>query len=162
MSRNLANYTTAIPAAKTAYELVAMLGEKGARSIEVQYEGGNPEGLSFRVEIGIGENAVRINYQLPCNWRGAAAVMKQHQKATKKTYAAQTRDIDPAHARNVAWRCLHDWLRAQFALIEIGAAKLDQVMLPYAICPDGQTVYDRMISSGFGRALPPAKEPTHA
>lgn len=152
---NIANYTTEVPASKTAYEVVALLGEHKAKSIQLDYENGEPSGVSFLVDVRTGEGVREIAFKLPCNWRGTAAALLRHQIATKKQWKAQHAEIPPDRAKRVAWRCLRDWIRAQFALIEIGAASLDQVMLPYAMTNDGTTIYQRMIATDFGRrALP--------
>lgn len=50
----------------------------------------------------------------------------------------------PAGAQRTGWRILKDWVAAQLAIIEAGLATLPEVMLPYALLSDGQTLYKRV------------------
>ncbi len=52
-----------------------------------------------------------------------------------------------AQAERIAWRIAKDWLEAQIALSEIGSAKLEQIMLPFANV-NGQSFYERLIARG--------------
>lgn len=49
---------------------------------------------------------------------------------------------------------VHDWVAAQLALIQAGAADLGEVFLPYLLTSPTETVYDRFISGGGLLALP--------
>lgn len=59
-----------------------------------------------------------------------------------KKRATRTPVIDKYADERVAWRIVKDWVEAQMALIESGLAELPEVFLPYAVKPDGRTVYD--------------------
>ena len=49
------------------------------------------------------------------------------------------------HAYKVAWRILKDWVLAQMAIVEAGAAQLAEVFLPYALQPDGKTMFEAFV-----------------
>lgn len=49
-----------------------------------------------------------------------------------------------AQAIRTGWRIVKDWVEAQMALIEAGLASLPEVMLPYAITSNGETLYKRI------------------
>lgn len=49
-----------------------------------------------------------------------------------------------------------DWVRAQLAMVEAGAAKLEEVMLPYLIVGPDTTLYRQFSQNNF-KALPPPK-----
>ena len=61
-------------------------------------------------------------------------------KASSKAYSVE-------QAERVAWRVARSWLEAQLAMIQIGLAKIDQIMLPYMHVGDQQTVYDKYLES---------------
>jgi hypothetical protein len=55
-------------------------------------------------------------------------------------------------AERIAWRIAKDWLEAQLALETIGGAKLEQIMMPFAV-QDGKSFYAHMLERG-SLALP--------
>lgn len=115
-----------------------MLASAGAKAIMLDYESGEPCAITFRID----KNEQQMGFKLPCDWRRTLIVLN---KTKEVPYRHKTND----HAKRVAWRCIHDWLRAQLALIEIGAAEIEQVMLPYAITNNGETLYDRIKGAGL-------------
>lgn len=139
----IANYTTEVDADKSVAEIQRMLGMSGARAIMIEYELNEPSAISFRIE----RPNRQISFRLPCDW-----------KRTLKVIHAETvpnRFKTPHQAKRVAWRIVRDWLRAQLSLIEIDAADPEQVFLPYAVTPSGQTLYERFKAEGFQQlALP--------
>ncbi len=124
------NYTTKIRCLKTAGEISAMLAEKGASSIQIRYDASRqPESVCFSMEV----DGREWFYRLPCNWMGVQNVLVNE---------TQPRYHDDDHARRVAWRIVKDWIDAQLAIIEAGAADLGQVFLPYLMLGPNLTVYD--------------------
>ena len=55
----------------------------------------------------------------------------------------------------MSWRILKDWVQAQRAIVDTKMVRLEQVFLPYAIMPDGRTLYERIRDARF--VLPPAE-----
>ena len=93
---------------------------------------------------------------MPANIAAVQRILKK-QALTGKIPRRYTDDIE--QATRTAWRILKDWLLAQLALIETGMASVEQVFLPYAQNPSGQTVYEALIEKKFaGLALPAPKD----
>ena len=57
--------------------------------------------------------------------------------------------VNEDQARRVAWRIVRDWVEAQMAIVELEMAKVDQVFLPYARTPNGQTLYEHVRASNL-------------
>lgn len=121
------NYTTTIAAGKTVAEIQTILAKAGAEQVIVRYAKGEPNALVF--ELG-GEM-----YMLPCRADQVFALLK-------RTSGIAARLRTPEQATRVAWRILKDWVEAQAAIISTGMVEAQEVMLPYMILRDNQTVYD--------------------
>ena len=134
----IANYTTTVPASRSLQWILELLGNAGAKAIMQDYESKEVCAVTFRIDRG----EQQLGFRLPCDWRKTLTVLTR-----AKECPARFKTSD--HAKRVAWRCVHDWLRAQLALIEIGAAELEQVMLPYAITHTGETLYERLKGNQF-------------
>lgn len=133
------NYTTTIPAAQTVGECQAILAAAGAASVAVHYEGGQPAGLSFSLATPHGQR----NFTLPVNVDGAQRVLAkaEHSGQFATLKKAGGRFTSRAHATNVAWRVVKDWLEANLALIAAEMATIDEVMLPYLHVSDDRTLW---------------------
>lgn len=125
------NYTTSIPAARTAGEVQAMLGQHGASRIATDYRGGQVSGMSFEIDTEFGPRTFR----LPVRADGVLTALKDDPRvpASKAT---------EEQARRVAWRIAKDWLEAQIALIDAGLATLDEVMLPWMLDGSEATLFE--------------------
>jgi hypothetical protein len=137
-SKRPLNYTTTIPAERTAGECQHLLGRSGASAVAVHFEDGEPAGLSFRLDTPHG----RRDFTLPVNIDGMLAVLRKTDFSTLHQSRRQ-RDAyqERQHAANVAWRVVKDWLEANLALIAAGMATLDEAMLPYLVVDEGRTLY---------------------
>lgn len=127
------NYTTTIEARKTALEILGILADAGARAVNLEYGSDRqPAAITFQVEI----QGRAMNFRLPSRWEGVYKVLKDDPKI-KNSYRTE------AQARRVAWRIIKDWVEAQLAIIQAGAAELAEVFLPYAVNPrTGQTMFE--------------------
>lgn len=122
------NYTTKVPASRTASEIQELLARHGASKVMSEYEGdGSPTGICF--EIG------GRTFRLPVRVR-----------SVEKLLDDQGVNSSPKRAEMVAWRNVKDWIAAQIAMVEIGQVNLDEVMLPYMIDVYGHTLYESMPS----------------
>ena len=129
------NYTSKIPAEKTAAEIQQRLVAFGATSIQVDYDNRVPVALSFTLDgLTKGGRAFHAPFRLPTNAQGVGEAMKR----AKLTPSY----LRPEHVQGVAWRILKDWVEAQLAVMEAGLARPEQILLPFAVAPDGLTVYD--------------------
>jgi hypothetical protein len=123
------NYTTKISATQTIGEIQAMLAKRKVRGISIDYDNdGNPTALTFTIML----NDVLVNFRLEPKYEGVLRLLKN----------VEPRYQTKAHARNVAWRTLQDWVEAQLNIIDAEIATLAQVFLPYAVAPDGRTLYE--------------------
>ncbi len=159
----LLNYTTEVPASRSIGEICSMLQEGGATAVMLE-NGPDREivAASFMLTTTMG----RVSYQLPAN---VPAVIK----TLNDQIAAETRRVqaranykrkipcslynDKAQAERIAWRIAKDWLEAQLALEQIGGAKLEQIMMPFARLPDGRSFYEHVVERGTLALPAPAK-----
>jgi hypothetical protein len=143
MSRPL-NYTTKIPASRTAGECLQLLAEAGAHAVSVAYSDREPSGLAFRLDTAGG----RRDFNLPVDTAAMQAVLRKALRDNRPHVSAAAYDqmLTIVHARNVAWRVVRDWLEAQLALIAAQMATLDQVMLPYLEVAPGESLYGRYLA----------------
>lgn len=143
----LANYTTEVAAEKSIANIVSMLTMGGAEAVMLE----NTLGIVSAIQFRITRHGQQIGFRLPGEVDKCLAVLKGQKKVPRSWCGT-------GHARRVVWRCIHDWVRAQLALIEIGSARVEEVFLPYALTNTGETVGQRMMDQGFGRLLLNAPE----
>ena len=134
----LLNYTTKIEAVKTVGEIQGILAAHGATAILIEYGNASVTALSFKIETPHGEVGIR----LPADPEAVLRVLARQQLKTKVR-------LDHAQAVRIAWRIVKDWIEAQLAIIETEMVCLEQVMLPYIITEDGQTLFERMKEQHF-------------
>ena len=102
-------------------------------------------GLTFTMKTPQGS----LPFRLPVNTEKTTQVLKNQYYQGKAPRSV----LNDGQAERVAWRIVKDWMEAQIALIQIEMVTLDQIFLPYAVTPSGQTLYDVMQSNGGLRAL---------
>jgi hypothetical protein len=135
------NYTTTVAAAKTASEVQGILGKAGASTVLVRYEQGRAVGVVFELAtpLGVGQ------YVLPVRVDAVRKVL--YRDAPPRYRSAE-------QAERVAWRIAKDWLEAQVALVQAGAADMAEVMMPYLTTSSGQTMYELLREHGL-KAIEP-------
>jgi hypothetical protein len=140
----LLNYTTRVSIDKTVGEIQKCLAAHGASAILSEYnDKGQIIALSFKVNIAQQDLAFR----LPSDWRPVLKLLEQDPKVPRSFRT-------PEQALRVSWRILKDWVQAQMAIVDTKMVRIEQVFLPYAIMPDGRTLYERVRDARF--VLPPA------
>jgi len=132
----IANYTTTVPAVNSVLEIQKMLVAHGAKAIMIFYTAQEPTALSFLISTKNGD----IPFQLPANIDAMKRVLE---KQLTRSF------IDRDRAARVAWRVLKDWTRAQLAILETEMVTLEQVMLPYMMVNDKQSLYEAMREKHF-------------
>lgn len=140
----LLNYTTTIPARRTVSEIQDILVKHGARSLLMEYgEGGVILGLTFAVPTTRGE----LHFKMPVKTEAAFRVLqaKHPRERDRQNLVAK----DHAQAERTAWRIVKDWIEAQMALIDLGMVKLEEVFLPYACLPSGESYFHALERTGF-------------
>lgn len=140
----LLNYTTRIEVAKTIAEIQDCLVSHGAKAIRADYEQGNIVSLSFLISL----DGNDVPFKLPSDWKPVLAVLKA-QKANPKQRNRGDIQLTEEHARRVAWRVVKDWVEAQMALVEIQMAPIEQIFLPYAVMPNGSSLYEGVKKAGL-------------
>ena len=138
----LKNYTTKIPAERTAAQIQELLAKHGATKIMTAYTEGRIAGVMWAVDTPHGE----IGFKMPVNVDACHAVLLKQRKVSVRDHAAAYE-----HSRKVAWRIVKDWIEVQLALTETEMVSLDQVMLPYVVDRNDKTLYEHMIEGGFQR-----------
>lgn len=127
----LLNYSTTVPAERTAAEIIRILAKAGATQILTDYVDGRPTGVAFALATPAG---VR-QYRLPVDPSPVFKVIDRYDSGVPPRY----RNL--AQAERIAWRITKDWIEAQLAIIATQMVSADEVFLPYMLV-NGTTVYD--------------------
>lgn len=130
------NYTTIMEPEQTIGEIQKMLSRFDVSAMMTDYESGQVSAVSFKVNV----DGKPMAFRLPCNWRAVRAVFDEQGIRSVKH---KDRDLDNQAIRT-AWKVIHDWMKAQLALVEINMVTLPQIFLPYMIVRGGKTVAEKM------------------
>jgi hypothetical protein len=159
----LLNYTTEVPAGRSIADICLILQNGGASAIMLQNgEDRTVTAVSFMMETTFG----RVPFKLPANVPAVMATLNAeiHAEDLIVRKSVRYRRKIPKHllnnraqAERIAWRIAKDWLEAQMALAQIGSAKFEQIMLPFADV-GGKSFYSRMVERGT-LALTSADDP---
>ena len=149
----LLNYTSKVPLFRTIDDIHRTLVKARAQAIMSEYDAaGHVTAISFKCPTAHGLMAFR----LPCDVQRVSAVLN---RAVKAREVPQRLLNDADYARRIGWRIIKDWVEAQLALIETEMATVDQVFLPYAYTPSGETVYQHMLATNFSALQLEAPKP---
>lgn len=135
--RAILNYTTGIAAAKTIAEIEKCLSEHGAKKIIKDYDEHNIA-IAITFQLMIKDRFVA--FCLPANYEGVLRAMQKNNKVPKKLKCKE-------QALRVSWRIIKDWTEAQMAIVDAELAELGEVFLPYAVTPNGTTLYNAIKDS---------------
>ncbi len=140
----LLNYSTKIPAVRTAGEVTTMLAKHGAKKVMLDYgDEGEPEALTFQILRGKEPLAFKVPVRPDLVLK---VLTKQHAAGQLKGHMPPpTRE----QAGKVAWRIIKDWVEAQMAILETEMVTMEEVFLPYLVNRKGQTLYESMVEGGF-------------
>jgi hypothetical protein len=132
----LLKYTTEVEAARSIGEIMGILTEMDAQQITVTYQGQQrlPIALEFKVDTVHGLRSFR----LPARLDGVLEILQASYDNGSRKHGRPTLE----RAANVAWRILKAWAEAQLALVQIGLASTDEIMLPYMLVSAERTVYE--------------------
>ena len=143
---------TKIAAEKTAAEIGQLLVSSGARRISHEY---GPTGEIAVLTFSIVISGREVPFRLPINSDPVFEILNRQRSPAVRS---KREDDDREQAHRVAWRQVLRWIQAQLALIETGMVTFQEVMLPYALARDGQTLYQHVLTQGLLRALPAPAE----
>ncbi len=133
--------TTGIDVIKTCAEIEKILLRHGAVEIWKGFNKGEIEGVEFVLPV----EGKPINFKLPFRWQYIQEMARNGKTRYKKTE-------DEVQARKVAARLVLRWVESQFALIDTGMVKAEEVFLPY-VAFEGITYFERIQSKGGMKAL---------
>lgn len=135
----LLNYTTSIPATRTAAEIMEILAKHGATAVIVDYDGlGSAEALSFEIK---GPGGIIVPIRLPVNWKAVLCVFES--QGLKGEYCNRSQ------ATRTAWRIVKVWIEAQMAILQTGMVRMEEIFLPYLVTGGGKTLYQAIAESQF-------------
>jgi hypothetical protein len=125
--------TTEVPAATSRNQIMALLVERGAENIAMEYTARRVTGLSFGLVTTLG----LLHFALPLRVEPIFAILQSQRKYNRTKHESQ--DIE--RAERIAWRQLLRWMEAQMALIDLGMVEDSEVFLPYALERSGKTMF---------------------
>lgn len=138
------NYTTTVPATRSATEITTRLAKHGARMVSTRYDAGTPVAVAFTIDTEFGPRG----FDLPANVDGVYKAISRYESGVPPRYRNRPQ------AERISWRILKDWIEAQLALIEAGLSSLDTVMLPYMVTATGRTLaVEYRESAGIRKAI---------
>lgn len=135
---------TKISAEKTAAEIQELLSGR-AKKVMTEYEGGEVVAISFSIPIQYEGNPREIFFRLPVRWRNYFRVLERQHRRNPRSRGEVSED----QARRTAWRIAKAGLEADLARVDSEMVALQEILLPYVVQPDGQTLYERLESQGF-------------
>lgn len=144
------NYTTEVPASRSIAEILVLLQKGGASAVLMENTSdGKVTSIGFQMTTAFGKQS----FNLPANVGAVslslnASIKRKERDGSGKLKIPQSLLNDHAQAERIAWRIVKDWLEAQLALHEIGVAKMEQIMLPFAVDESGKTFYQRLVDRG--------------
>ena len=122
---------------KTFETISRILAENGARKVMFDYSGdGKTTSISFMIEL----DGKPIGFNLPAMIENVTEIMF----GGKDRYGGKKKitELQKEQAYHTAWANVRDWIDAQMAMVATQQVKLEQVFLPYAVMPNGRTVFD--------------------
>jgi len=132
---SLLNYSTTVPAHRTAQQIQNVLVKHGAKSILSEYgDDGALTALAFQVETRCGLVTIRLPV-------APEPVLQVLEKQWERGQVPR-RYVNQEQAVKVAWRIVKDWVEAQMAILETEMVRMEQIFLPYVVTPGGQTVFE--------------------
>jgi len=133
------NYTTQIAAEKTIMEIQQMLVKAGAKEFQSKYD---DDGILHAMSFAIKTPNGMVGFKLPAHIDNVYKILCKTRNISGKYRTKE-------QASRTAWRIIKDWVKAQVAMIEVGMVETMEVFLPYALRPDGATMYEALVDNGM-------------
>ncbi len=140
------NFTTSIDYHTTLSEVTRMLSKAGANKI---IQDNNSEGMPIGITFQLVWDYNTFSYALPCNFQGVLKAMEKDKKVPRRM-------CNKDQALKVGWRIVKDWISAQLAIVEAEVASMPEIFLPYAVTPDGDTLFTKIQNNKKMLAIGPA------
>jgi hypothetical protein len=141
--------STEIEAVRTMSQIQEYLVRMGANQIATQFDEKTREPSALYFTMTIRGNSVP--FQLPARVEPVFKIINGDGWGRDKVR-------DMAQAKRVAWRQIYRWIQAQLSLIETGMVEAEEVLMPYIQVAPNETLYQRAVSAGFQKLLPPPSE----
>lgn len=132
------NYTTTIDPKKSIGKIQEVLNENGADSVHISYKDQKPDKVDFVIKV---DNTM-VRFRLSVDVSALLMAMKNDKKIPRSL-------CNTVQAEKVAWKNKYEWLQIQMAEIQSGQARLDQLLLGWAVTNNGTTLYDEFRNSNF-------------
>jgi len=136
--------TTTVSASKSIAEIQEILIRSRATNINQTVADGCVTGLMFTLQTSDGE----LLFDLPARSQPVYNYLRKQRSV--RTYAKTgAMEADAAAAYRIVWRQLLYWIRAQFALIQIGMVETQEVFFPYLVTKTGKRLFESFNSGGL-------------
>jgi len=122
----------------TIADIKKILKNYGLTKFNETYENGEMSGCIFGMTV-MGKE---LPFKLPINWK----------PLLEKADRGETKYLKPGdkiQAQRVAWRQVLRWVEAQFALIDLGMAEVQEVFLPYIMISKTKTIFEQIAENGY-------------
>lgn len=144
------NYTSKVPASQTAGAIQDLLGRSGASRVSLDYEGGRIVAVAFVMMV----EARPVWFRIEPDVEGMLRAMKADKEVPRSR-------CNEEQAARTSWKNKFDWLDAQLAEVAAGQARIEQLLLGFAITDSGETLFARLGREGvlLGGDNPPLQLP---
>ena len=132
------NYTSTVSPAKSAGKIQQILSEHGARRVSIAYDGDRKAAaVAFQMQV----EGRPIWFRIEPDPRGMLEALKEDDGVPNAKC-----NLD--QAKRTAWKNELEWLDAQFAKIAANQARLEQLLIGYAVTETGETVWQQIARGG--------------
>lgn len=139
---NLKNYTSSVPASQSILRIEKRLVDMGATSIVKEYDANKKiAGIKFCFAV----NATTFSFEMPANVEKVFAVFWKAVRSPNPNTKARLMD----QAERTAWKNVAEWVDIQCSLMVMEQVDFMQVFMPYALLPNGKTLYQGFQDSGM-------------
>ena len=135
--KNLHMETTTVPVIKTCAEIEELLAAHDASAVWKEFKYGQIESIFFVLNI----DGKQVPFKIPFRYQQIQQLARDGKTAYRKT-------ADQDQARRIAARLVLRSLQAQFALVDVGQADLQEIFLSHVMVSDRETFYERLVAEG--------------
>jgi len=143
----LKNYTSSMSPARTMGKIQETLAQHDARRISIEYDDeGEATAVAFQMDVAGRPTWFRLEPDV----EGMLRAMREDDGVPRSKCSRE-------QARRTAWKNELEWLQVQLAKVACNQARVEQLLLGYAVTRDGDTIFERLQSEHqilAGTALP--------
>jgi hypothetical protein len=140
----LSNYTSSMPINRIFDNIQKMLVSRGAKQIMFDYDDGLATGIMFTIQSPKGLLPIKLPVRI--------------EKIKQVFMNDGIRYKDELQPYRTGWKNIHDWIKAQLAMLDTEMVKLEEIFLPYMTNQEGKTYFEVMEGRNF--ALPTGESET--